>query len=126
VGYFHFIKLRRTVRTSYDRGVTDRLWNVADFVSSWEAYEQRRAERAVQMRYALRLLALAGATVLGVFSLVGVVNLTYYHIEVYKSFHIFPTPAFWRDLRDLAIVMFIFVGFGILYRLAARTPNKSK
>jgi len=78
------------------------------------------------MRHALRLLTLAGATVLGVFSLVGVVNLTYYHIEVYKSFHIFPTPAFWRDLRELALVIFIFVGFVILYRVLVRTPENSK
>jgi uncharacterized BrkB/YihY/UPF0761 family membrane protein len=78
------------------------------------------------MKYAFRLLTLARATVLGVFSLVGVVNLTYYHIEVYKSFHIFPTPAFWRDLRDLALVTFIFVGFGILYRVLARTPKNSR
>jgi hypothetical protein len=78
------------------------------------------------MRYALRLLTLAGATVLGVCALVGVVNLTYYHIEVYKSLHIFPTPAFWRDLRDLAIVVGIFTGFGILYCVLARTPKNSK
>jgi hypothetical protein len=78
------------------------------------------------MRYALRLLILAGATVLGIFLLVGVVNLAYYHIEVYKSVHTFPTPAFWRDLRDLAIVMFIFVAVGIFYRMLARTPKSSK
>ena len=28
-------------------GVTDRLWDVNDLVALWEAYEQRRAERAV-------------------------------------------------------------------------------
>jgi hypothetical protein len=78
------------------------------------------------MRYALRLLTLTGATAFGVFSLVGVVSLTYYHIEVYELFHMFPTPAFWRDLRDLAIVMVIFTAFGILYRTLARTPNNSK
>jgi hypothetical protein len=27
-------------------GVTDRLWDVNDLVALWEAYEQRRAERA--------------------------------------------------------------------------------
>jgi len=27
-------------------GITDRLWSVEDFVALWEAYEQRRAERA--------------------------------------------------------------------------------
>jgi len=27
-------------------GVTDRLWSVEDSVALWEAYEQRRAERA--------------------------------------------------------------------------------
>ena len=27
-------------------GVTDRLWSVEDLVALWEAYEQRRAERA--------------------------------------------------------------------------------
>jgi hypothetical protein len=78
------------------------------------------------MRYALRLLTLAGATILGVGALVGVVNLTYYHVEVYRSFHMFPTPAFWRDLRELAIVVVIFTGFGILYLVLARTLKNSK
>jgi hypothetical protein len=32
-------------------GVTDRLWDVNDLVALWEAYEQRRAERAAQMRW---------------------------------------------------------------------------
>jgi hypothetical protein len=27
-------------------GVTERLWNVEDLVALWEAYEQRRVERA--------------------------------------------------------------------------------
>ena len=27
-------------------GVTDRLWDVNDLVALWEAYEQRREERA--------------------------------------------------------------------------------
>jgi hypothetical protein len=27
-------------------GVMDRLWSVEDLVALWEAYEQRRAERA--------------------------------------------------------------------------------
>jgi len=27
-------------------GVTDQLWSVEDLVTLWEAYEQRRAERA--------------------------------------------------------------------------------
>ena len=27
-------------------GVADRLWRVEDLVALWEAYEQRRAERA--------------------------------------------------------------------------------
>jgi hypothetical protein len=61
VGYFHFetarklnyfaynfIKIHRTLRTSpaMAAGVTDRLWSVEDLVVLWEAYEQRRAERA--------------------------------------------------------------------------------
>jgi hypothetical protein len=78
------------------------------------------------MRYALRLLALAGVTVFGVFALVGVVNLTYYHIEVYKLFHLFPAPIFWGDLGELSVIVVIFVGFGILYRMLARSPQNSK
>jgi hypothetical protein len=64
VGYFHFepaaaatalkyfadnfIKIHRTLRMSpaMAAGVTDRLWDVNDLVALWEAYEQRRAERA--------------------------------------------------------------------------------
>jgi len=45
---YNFIKIHRTLRTSPARaaGVTDRLWSVEDLVALWEAYEQRRAERA--------------------------------------------------------------------------------
>jgi hypothetical protein len=50
VGYFHFETAReRTLRMSpaMAAGVTDRLRSVEDLVAPWEAYEQRRAERAV-------------------------------------------------------------------------------
>jgi hypothetical protein len=42
------IKIHRTLRMSpaMAAGVTDRLWDVNDVVALWEAYEQRRAERA--------------------------------------------------------------------------------
>ena len=45
---YNFIKIHRTLRTSpaMAAGVTDRLWDVNDLVTLWEAYEQRRAERA--------------------------------------------------------------------------------
>jgi hypothetical protein len=45
---YNFIKIHRTLRTSpaMAAGVTDRLWSVEDLVALWEAYEQRRAERA--------------------------------------------------------------------------------
>jgi hypothetical protein len=45
---YNFIKIHRTLRTSpaMAAGVTDRLWSVDDLVALWEAYEQRRAERA--------------------------------------------------------------------------------
>jgi hypothetical protein len=45
---YNFIKIHRTLRTSpaMAAGVTDRLWSVEDLVVLWEAYEQRRAERA--------------------------------------------------------------------------------
>ena len=60
MGYFHaaatalnyfaynFIKVHRTLRTSPAMAVcvTDRLWSVEELVALWEAYEQRRAERA--------------------------------------------------------------------------------
>jgi hypothetical protein len=46
--FYNFIKIHRTLRTSpaMAEGVTDRLWSVKDLVALWEAYEQRRAERA--------------------------------------------------------------------------------
>jgi hypothetical protein len=45
---YNFIKIHRTLRMSpaMAAGVTDRLWSVEDLVALWEAYEQRRAERA--------------------------------------------------------------------------------
>ena len=45
---YNFIKIHRTLRVSpaMAAGVTDRLWSVEDLVALWEAYEQRRAERA--------------------------------------------------------------------------------
>ena len=45
---YNFIKIHRTLRTSptMAAGVTDRVWDVNDFVALWESYE-RRAERAV-------------------------------------------------------------------------------
>jgi hypothetical protein len=45
---YNFIKIHRTLRTSpaMAASVTDRLWEVSDLVALWEAYEQRRAERA--------------------------------------------------------------------------------
>ena len=44
---YNFIKVHRTLRMTpaMAAGVTDRLWDVADLVTPWEAYE-RRAERA--------------------------------------------------------------------------------
>ena len=49
-GYFayDFIKIHGTLRSTpaIAAGVTDRLWSVEDLVALWEAYEQRRAERA--------------------------------------------------------------------------------
>jgi hypothetical protein len=45
---YNFIKIHRTLRMSpaMAAGVTDRLWSVEDLVALWEAYEQRRVERA--------------------------------------------------------------------------------
>ena len=50
LNYFahNFIKIHRTLRMSpaMAAGVETRLWSVEDLVALWEAYEQRRAERA--------------------------------------------------------------------------------
>jgi len=45
---YNFIKIHRTLHTSPAKAadVTDRLWSVEHLVALWEAYEQRRAERA--------------------------------------------------------------------------------
>jgi hypothetical protein len=58
---YNFIKIHRTLRMSpaMAAGVTDRLWDVADLVALWEAYESRREERAAQMaqwEYLIELL----------------------------------------------------------------------
>ena len=47
----NFIKIHRTLRMTpaMAAGVTDRLWSVEDLVALWEAYEERRAERAAQL-----------------------------------------------------------------------------
>jgi hypothetical protein len=46
LGYFayNFIKIHRTLRMTpaMAAGVTDRLWDVADLVSAWEADERER------------------------------------------------------------------------------------
>jgi hypothetical protein len=48
---YNIIKIHRTLRMSpaMAAGVTDRLWDVADLVTLWEPYEQRRVERAAQL-----------------------------------------------------------------------------
>ena len=45
---YNFIKIHRTLRVSpaMAAGVETRLWSGEDLVALWEAYEQRRAERA--------------------------------------------------------------------------------
>jgi hypothetical protein len=45
---YNFIKIHRTLRMSpaMAAGVTDRLWSVEELGTLWEAYEQRRPERA--------------------------------------------------------------------------------
>jgi hypothetical protein len=45
---YNFIEIHRTLRVSpaMAAGVETRLWSVEDLVALWEAYEQRRAERA--------------------------------------------------------------------------------
>ncbi len=46
--YYNFVRIHQTLRVTpaMAAGVTDRLWSVEDLVALWEAYEQRRAERA--------------------------------------------------------------------------------
>jgi len=55
---YNFIKIHRTLRMSpaMAAGVTDRLWEVSDLVALWEAYEQRRAERAASLMKHVRQL----------------------------------------------------------------------
>jgi len=45
---YNFIKIHRTLRMSpaMAAGVSDRLWDVNDLITLWEAYERQRAERA--------------------------------------------------------------------------------
>jgi hypothetical protein len=45
---YNLIRIHRTLRVSpaIAAGVTDRLWSVEDLVALWEAYKQRREERA--------------------------------------------------------------------------------
>jgi hypothetical protein len=45
---YNFIKIHRTLRmtTAMAAGVRDRLWDVADLVTRWEAYERREERTA--------------------------------------------------------------------------------
>jgi hypothetical protein len=46
-------------------GVTDRLWSVEDLVALWEAYEQRRAERAARMLKTVAIFMALTVTITG-------------------------------------------------------------
>jgi hypothetical protein len=60
---YNFIKIHHTLRTSpaMAAGVADRLRSVEDLVALWEAYEQRRAERAALTMNVLPLLIFIGS-----------------------------------------------------------------
>jgi hypothetical protein len=51
LGYFayNFIKIHRTMRVTpaMAAGVTDRLWDLEDLVTAWEARERRAERQAV-------------------------------------------------------------------------------
>lgn len=90
------------------------------------------------MRYAFRLLALAGTTVCGVFSLLLLVVIPYQYIQTYKlvqsfptnrlgnniGFHRFPIYRVPSDIKHLAPFIVGFVCFGTLYFRLAR-PRKN-
>jgi len=87
------------------------------------------AERVAQVRKLLRLIALAGSTVLSIILLGQIGVLVYTYIETYYlmppppfpvwGYHRFPIYAVVRDLRDVGVIVFaltccliLFVRFG--------------
>ena len=84
------------------------------------------------MKEALRLMALAGATLFGVISVLQVAFLVYFYIETYRlppppfpipSYHRFPIYRLNRDLRDVAPMVFAFICCLIWYVKSARLAN---
>jgi hypothetical protein len=81
----------------------------------------------------LRLMALAGTTVFGVISVTQIAVLVYVYIEIYRlpipsfpipSYHQFPIYRLNRDLRDVAPILFAFIGCLIWYVRAVRLEKE--
>jgi len=82
----------------------------------------------------MRLIALAGTTVFGVFSVAQIAFLVYIYIETYRlpppelpipGYHHFPIYRVPRDLRDVGVVVFAFICSLLLYLRFVRSEQEA-
>jgi len=76
------------------------------------------------MKWTLRIAALAGATVFGVFSICWIAADVWFYVEVYKMDHMFPIYGLGNDLRNLVPNILAFILFGSLYLYLVRKMRK--
>jgi hypothetical protein len=80
------------------------------------------------MKWTLRILALAGTTVFGLFLICYIAVDTWFYIDIYRLEHRFPIYGLERDLRHHLIPnLLALVFFGSLYLYLARKmrPNSN-
>jgi hypothetical protein len=80
------------------------------------------------MKWALRILVLAGTTVFGLFSICYIAVDTWFYIEIYRLDHRFPIYGLERDLRHHLVpnvLAFAFFGSLYVYLVRKMRPNSN-